>query len=141
MRRAHDLGWRCHFDHTHRSNTTPHKALDGKIGPMVDAGGASEEQLLTDARRGDKCGVRTARRATSGELYAHCYWMLRSIQDAEDALQESLLAAWPGPGRLRWPEHTADLVTTNACLRLSSRRPRRMLSFDHGPAHSDTRDL
>jgi DNA-directed RNA polymerase specialized sigma24 family protein len=67
--------------------------------------------------------------------------MLGSIQDAEDALQESLLAAWPGPGRLRWPEHTADLVTTNACLRLSSRRPRRMLSFDHGPAHSDTRDL
>jgi hypothetical protein len=66
MRRAHDLGWRCHFDHTHRSNTTPHKALDGKIGPMVDAGGASEEQLLTDARRGDKCGVPTARRATSG---------------------------------------------------------------------------
>jgi RNA polymerase sigma-70 factor (TIGR02960 family) len=32
-------------------------------------------------------------------------------------------------------------VATHACLRLSSRRPRRMLSFDHGPARSDPRDL
>jgi DNA-directed RNA polymerase specialized sigma24 family protein len=32
-------------------------------------------------------------------------------------------------------------VATNACLRLSSRQPRRILSFDHCPARSDTRDL
>jgi RNA polymerase sigma-70 factor (TIGR02960 family) len=78
------------------------------------------------------------------ELYAHFYRMLGSVQDAEDAVQESLLAAWRGlasfGGRssLRTWLYT---VATNACLRLSSRRPRRIMSFDHGPARSDSRDL
>jgi RNA polymerase sigma factor (sigma-70 family) len=63
--------------------------------------------------------------------------MLGSVQDAEDALQEALLGAWRG---LAGFEGRSSLrawlfrVATNACLRLSSRRPRRMLSFDHGPA-------
>jgi RNA polymerase sigma-70 factor (TIGR02960 family) len=79
-----------------------------------------------------------------GELYAHCYRMLGSIQDAEDALQESLLAAWRGlPGF----EGRSSLrtwlfrVTTNVCIRLSSQRPRRMLSAEYGPARSQTADL
>jgi len=79
-----------------------------------------------------------------GELYAHCYRMLGSVQDAEDALQESLLAAWRG---LPSFEGRSSLrtwlfrVTTNVCLRLSARRPRRMLSYEYGPARSDTGDL
>jgi RNA polymerase sigma factor (sigma-70 family) len=70
--------------------------------------------------------------------------MLGSVQDAEDAVQESLLGAWRG---LTGFEGRSSLrtwlysVATNACLRLSSRRPGRMLSSDHGPARSDTRDL
>ena len=103
----------------------------------------SEEQLLADAR-GDEAAFELLVERHRGELYAHCYRMLGSVQDTEDAVQESLLGAWrclagfDGRSSLRtW----LYKVATNACLRLSSLRPRRMLSFDHGPARSDTRDL
>jgi RNA polymerase sigma-70 factor (ECF subfamily) len=87
------------------------------------------EQLLQQHRR---------------ELYAHCYRMLGSVQDAEDALQESMLAAWRGlpsfEGRSS-PRTWLFRVTTNVCLRMSAQRPRRMLSYEYGPARSDPGDL
>jgi RNA polymerase sigma-70 factor (TIGR02960 family) len=70
--------------------------------------------------------------------------MLGSVQDAEDALQESLLGAWRGMAGF---EGRSSLrawlyrVSTNACLRLIARRPRRMLSVDHGPPRRDSDDL
>jgi RNA polymerase sigma-70 factor (TIGR02960 family) len=79
-----------------------------------------------------------------GELYAHWYRMLGSVQDAEDALQESLLGAWRGMAGF---EGRSSLrawlyrVTTHACLRLIARRPRRMLSPDQGPPRRATDDL
>jgi RNA polymerase sigma-70 factor (TIGR02960 family) len=111
---------------------------------MVEAGGVSEERLLADARRGDEAAFELLVERHRGELYAHCYRMLGSIQDAEDAVQESLLGAWRGLARFEGRSSLRTWlfrVATNACLRLSSRRPRRMLSFDHGPARSDTREL
>jgi RNA polymerase sigma-70 factor (ECF subfamily) len=63
------------------------------------------------------------------ELQVHCYRMLGSLQDAEDALQSTLLAAWQGLGRF---EGRASLrvwlyrIATNRCLdarRSASRRP------------------
>jgi RNA polymerase sigma-70 factor (TIGR02960 family) len=104
----------------------------------------SEQELLAAARRGDEVAFARLVERYRAELRAHGYRMLGSVQDAEDALQEALLGAWRGlagfEGRssLRTWLYT---VMTNACLRLSSRRPRRMLSPDHGPARSDTRDL
>jgi RNA polymerase sigma-70 factor (ECF subfamily) len=79
-----------------------------------------------------------------GELLAHCYRMLGSVQDAEDALQESLLGAWKGIAGF---EGRSSLrawlyrVATNACLRLIARRPRRVLSPDLGPARREVDDL
>jgi RNA polymerase sigma-70 factor (TIGR02960 family) len=111
---------------------------------MIEVGGRSEEELVADARRGDEAAFERLVGRYRGELHAHCYRMLGSLQDAEDAVQEALMAAWRG---LAGFEGRSSLrtwlyrVTTNACLRLSSRRPRRMLSFDHGPAQADTRDL
>jgi RNA polymerase sigma-70 factor (TIGR02960 family) len=111
---------------------------------MAEARGDGEEQLVNDARRGNEASFELLVERYRGELYAHCYRMLGSVHDAEDALQESLLGAWRG---LATFEGRSSLrtwlfrIATNACLRLSSRRPRRMLSFDHGPARSDTRDL
>jgi len=78
------------------------------------------------------------------ELYAHCYRMLGSAHDAEDALQESLLAAWRG---LAGFEGRSSLrawlyrVATNACLRLIDGRKRRVLAVEYGPPRTDTRDL
>ncbi len=69
-------------------------------------------------------------------LHAHCYRMLGSVHDADDALQETLLAAWRGLGSYegRAPfHHWLHRVATNASLRLSSRRPRRVLAHAYGP--------
>jgi RNA polymerase sigma-70 factor (TIGR02960 family) len=112
-------------------------------GPM-EAGDVSEEQLLVDARRGDEAAFELLVERYRADLFAHCYRMLGSVQDAEDAVQESLLGAWRG---LAGFEGRSSLrtwlfsVATHACLRLSSRRPGRILSSDPAPARSDTRDL
>src|SRR6266542_2804703 len=102
-----------------------------------------QPELLASARRGDPAAFERLVDSYRRELYAHCYRMLGSVQDAEDALQESLLGAWRGIAGF---EGRSSLrawlyrVTTNACLRLIARRPQRMRSMDHGPAWRDTDD-
>jgi RNA polymerase sigma-70 factor, ECF subfamily len=70
------------------------------------------------------------------ELRAHCYRMLGSVHDADDALQDALLRAWRGLGGF---EARSSLrawlytITTNACLRTIERRPQRVLPIDYSP--------
>lgn len=52
--------------------------------------------LLDRARAGDGDAFRELVSPYQRELQVHCYRMLGSVQDAEDALQEALLAAWQG---------------------------------------------
>ncbi len=82
---------------------------------------------LASAGDGDAFGQLVA--SHRGELHLHCYRMLGSLQDAEDALQDALLAAWRG---FEGYEGRSTLrtwlyrVTTNVCLnaqRQASRRP------------------
>jgi RNA polymerase sigma-70 factor (TIGR02960 family) len=88
--------------------------------------------LLSRARAGDGEAFRELAEAHRRELQVHCYRMLGSLQDAEDAVQETLLAAWQGLGG--FTEDRASLrtwlykIATNRCLnarRAASRRPAR----------------
>jgi RNA polymerase sigma-70 factor (ECF subfamily) len=92
----------------------------------VDTGTAD---LISRARAGDGEAFRELTDPYRRELQVHCYRMLGSFQDAEDALQDTLLAAWQG---LRGFEGRASLrtwlyrIATNQCLnarRAASRRP------------------
>jgi RNA polymerase sigma-70 factor (TIGR02960 family) len=85
--------------------------------------------LIGRARAGDGEAFRTLTEPYRRELQVHCYRMLGSVQDAEDVLQDALLAAWQGLGGF---EGRASLrtwlykIATNRCLnarRAASRRP------------------
>ena len=71
------------------------------------------------------------------ELHAHCYRMLGSAYDADDALQETMLRAWRG---MKGFEGRSSLrswlytIATNTCLTQIARRPKRVLPIDYGPA-------
>ena len=87
--------------------------------------------LITRARAGDGEAFRELTEPYRRELQVHCYRMLGSFQDAEDALQDTLLTAWRGLGGF---EGRASLrtwlyrIATNRCLnarRSASRRPAR----------------
>jgi RNA polymerase sigma-70 factor, ECF subfamily len=95
-----------------------------------------ERQLLEAARRGDESAFRGIVEAHRAELHAHCYRMLGSVHDAEDALQEALLRAWRGfPRFARRSSLRSWLykIATNACLDAIARRPKRVLPVDYGP--------
>ncbi|RBQ19448.1 RNA polymerase subunit sigma-24 [Spongiactinospora rosea] len=98
--------------------------------------------MLAGARRGDEAAFEELVRRHRGGLYTHCYRMLGSPYDAEDALRESLVAAWRGLPGFQGPVRAwLFQAATNACLRAAARRPRRMLSDEYGPAREDVHDL
>src|SRR5919201_2181233 len=95
-----------------------------------------ERELLDAARGGDEDAYRRLVEPHRGELHAHCYRMLGSVADAEDALQETLLRAWRGLGSFEGRSSLGSWlyrIATNSSLRLIERRPKRVLPIDHGP--------
>jgi DNA-directed RNA polymerase specialized sigma24 family protein len=75
----------------------------------VTQGGVVTTDLITKVLAGDSDAFRELTEPHRRELQVHCYRMLGSFQDAEDALQDTLLAAWQGLGEFegrasaRWP--------------------------------------
>jgi RNA polymerase sigma-70 factor (ECF subfamily) len=97
---------------------------------------ALERDLLDAARGGDQDAYRRIVEPHRGALHAHCYRMLGSVHDAEDALQDALLRAWRGLPRFEGRSSLRSWlyrIATNACLNAIERRPRRTLPIDHGP--------
>src|ERR1051325_7638008 len=74
------------------------------------------------------------------ELHVHCYRLTGSVQDADDAMQETMLAAWRGIGGFQSPD-ALYRIATHACLRLLHGRPPRLLPPDHGPAKGPDAEL
>src|SRR5215204_1270785 len=71
-----------------------------------------------------------------GELHAHCYRMLGSLHDADDALQDTLLRAWRALARFRGDSSLKTWlyrIATNVCLDSLAKRPKRVLPIDYGP--------
>src|SRR6266480_2901813 len=98
---------------------------------------SGERELLEAARGGDEDAFGRLVEPHRGELHAHCYRMLGSVHDAEDALQEALLRAWRGIARFEGRSSLRSwlyTIATNTCLDAIERRPKRVLPIDYAPA-------
>src|SRR5881396_2654515 len=104
---------------------------------MATPSTTQERELLEAARGGDQEAYRRLVEAHRGELHAHCYRMLGSVHDAEDALQDALLRAWRGLKRFEGRSSLRSWlyrIATNTCLDVIARRPKRVLPIDYAPA-------
>ena len=85
---------------------------------------------------GDEAAFRRLVEPQRAELHAHCYRMLGSLHDADDALQDTLLRAWralPGFRGQSAPRTWLYRIATNVCLDAIARRRKRVLPIDYGP--------
>jgi RNA polymerase sigma-70 factor, ECF subfamily len=104
---------------------------------MTASSGVIEQRALAAARNGDEDAYRRLLEPYTSELHAHCYRMLGSVHDAEDALQDASLRAWRGLARFEGRSSLRSwlyTIATNTCLNLIAKRPKRVLPVDFGPA-------
>src|SRR4051794_35895502 len=90
-------------------------------------------RLLEAARAGDGDAFAVLVEPHRTELHLHCYRMLASLHDADDALQDTLVRAWRGLARFEGRSSLRTWlysIATNACLRAVERRPARTLPLD-----------
>jgi RNA polymerase sigma-70 factor (ECF subfamily) len=95
---------------------------------------ARRQELLAEARDGGEDAFARLIEPCRRELHAHCYRMLGTVHDAEDALQDGLLRAWRGIGKLEDPAALRAWlyrICTNTCLDIIGKRPKRVLPVDH----------
>ncbi len=92
---------------------------------------------LARARDGDDIAFTRLVEPLRRELHAHCYRMLGSTHDADDALQDALLRAWRGLARFEGRSSLRSwlyTVATRTCLDVIEARGRRALPMDLGPS-------
>jgi RNA polymerase sigma-70 factor (ECF subfamily) len=100
----------------------------------------ADPALLETAREGDEAAYAKLIEPHRNELHAHCYRMLGSVQDAEDALQEALLRAWKALPKFEGRSSLRSWlyrIATNTSLDAIERRPKRILPVDYGPPADD----
>jgi RNA polymerase sigma-70 factor, ECF subfamily len=111
---------------------------------VASAHPSGEHELLEAARGGDENAFQRIVDEHRAVLHAHCYRMLGSVQDAEDALQETLLRGWRGLGGFGGRSSLRSWlyrIATNVCLDAIERRPRRVLPIDHGSESAPGADV
>jgi RNA polymerase sigma-70 factor, ECF subfamily len=94
-----------------------------------------ESSLLARAREGDERAYETLIGAHRNELHAHCYRMLASVHDADDAVQDALIRAWRGlPGFESRSSIRTWLfkIATNASFDVLKKRTHRELPIERG---------
>jgi RNA polymerase sigma-70 factor (ECF subfamily) len=94
--------------------------------------GADEQSLLEAARAGDERAFEAMVAGHLRAIHVHCYRMLGSYDDAEEATQETLLSAWRGltTYEQRAPfRHWLYRIATTTCLKLRDRRERQPISL------------
>lgn len=92
---------------------------------------------LVQARAGDAAAFTRLVGPLRRELHAHCYRMLGSTHDADDALQEALLRAWRALSRFEGRSTLRSwlyTVATRTCLDAVAERGRRALPMELGPS-------
>jgi RNA polymerase sigma-70 factor (ECF subfamily) len=97
----------------------------------------ARERELLEAARGDEAAFARLVEPHRAELHAHCYRMLGSVHDAEDALQDALLRAWRALAKFEGRSSLRSWlyrIATNTCLDVIARRPKRVLPIDYAPA-------
>src|SRR5215218_4013288 len=97
----------------------------------------SDRDPLQAARDGDEDAFRRLVEPHRSALLAHCYRMLGSVPDAEDAVQDALLRAWRGLARFEGRSSLRSwlyAIATNVSLRAIERRPKLVLPIDYGPS-------
>ena len=111
-----------------------------RTSPTTD--GSSESPAIEAARRDEEGAFERLVGPYRPELHAHCYRLLGSAADAEEALQEALLRAWRGLPAFEGRSTLRSWlyrIATNVCLKRIERRPPLLLPLDHGPP-SDPHD-
>jgi RNA polymerase sigma-70 factor (ECF subfamily) len=99
-----------------------------RVGPTENEAG-----LLRAAQQGDHKAFEALLAPYRNQLHTHCYRLIGSVHDADDALQDTLMRAWRG---LAGYQGRSSLrvwlfqIATNACLKLIAKRPKRVLSID-----------
>jgi RNA polymerase sigma-70 factor, ECF subfamily len=95
-----------------------------------------QRELLATAQKGSEDAYARLIEPHRSELQAHCYRMLGSVQDAEDALQEALVRAWKSLDRFEGRSSLRSWlyrIATNTSLDAIQKRPKRILPVDYGP--------